>query len=68
MERIAESGKTWTIASIAKEVWMGVHRKDWYNPGEYKLRCFVDEIFCRQYKDEEGVDFLVDRFLQKYNS
>lgn len=68
LEAIEASGRTWRPAEIAHFIMLGVRNKTWHAPGDYKLRCFVDEIICRQGKDEEGVNFLVDRFMAKYNS
>lgn len=65
LEAIEASGSTWSPTQIARHIYEGVREKKWYSPGQLMSR-YVEEILVRQKGGEEYIDYLTDRFMEKW--
>lgn len=62
---IAESGKAWGPREIARHIYLEVGKGTWHSPGPMMTR-YVEEILVRQKGGDEYVDYLTDRFMEKW--
>lgn len=63
LHKIAQSGNWWSMRDIAFEIWKGVHSGQFYHPG-HQYKRYVEEIFCRQCKDEEELGITFDTIFK----
>lgn len=51
LEKITDSGETWTRTQIAEEILDQIHDGAMYEPGDYVIKRYIEEIYMKQLDD-----------------
>jgi len=69
IEKINESGREWTRRDILEEFVRRIHDGDMYDPGDFMLKRYIEEIMIKQIIEERQMTAYVhDRYYSLYRT
>lgn len=63
-----DSGRKWSKQEILAEFVHRIRRGEMYEPGDFRMKCYIEEVQCRQLTDEEVGAYVRDRYYDMYKS
>lgn len=68
LEKIVESGSKWTQRDIFNEFIMRIRKGEMYEPGDFMLKRYVEEVYLKQLADGDIQQYASDRYFRIYNT
>lgn len=68
IEKMNESGKEWSRRDILEEFVMRIRSGEMYDPGDYMLKRYIEEIMIKQLAEEKISAYVHDRYYSLYRT
>jgi len=65
---IIDSGRKWNRRDILSEFVNRIRAGEMYDPGDFRMKCYIEELMMKQLTDEEVGAYVNDRYYLIYKS